>query len=589
MLIIPIGFLILVCNAGLTALSYRSLNKDAAGEGEARPSRLLRFLPDTRPARIILFAIVLIICWSPYLVAVFPGTIYNDTAVQMQQIYPEAHPLDVLSGGNIQLESDEIQRDYGSLKEDVVKSKQYHLTDAWLVDHHPFALTLLYGGLASASDALFGNWMPALAFLMIIQTLVLALELAYCTAYLRKRAAPPSLCLTGFLFFCFLPFIPLAASLIVKDTAFTLLFIPWFLMLADCLFMQGECFLRKRRMIGFILLAVGMCLTKKTGVYVVCVTALFGIALFAVRIWRAKRAAKATDALSLDESASLKSALHTGNGASALAFLLQGGICALLMFVIVPGIIFPWLNISPGGRQEMLGTLFQQTARVYSDHGKDAMTPEERKAIAGVMRTTDLEWTYSPASTDKVKIGHYLDASDEQMRDYLDAYGKIGLRYPDSYAASIVCTAAGYLSPVEPYDPALELMAWDLAFDEEREVLWPIQGTGPLREAVQAFLVFWNNVPILNLLLRGVTYCLWVPLALLFFCVRNRLKGGFLFVPWAMVALFCILGPEYQVRYFFPLIMLAPVLLGMMVALAKQAFKERGDKQRSLDASQARI
>ena len=227
-----VALLLLLMNAGLTKLAYVSLNR-----GD-EPTKLDRVLPKMMPKSVALFALILILFWSPYLVAVFPGVLYNDTTVQMQQVYEGAHPLNIRFGGNYQLGEEELEA-AEKMNEYQKRSSVLSLTDAWLIDHHPFALTLFLGGIASLSDALFGNWMPALGFLMILQTILYASALSFAIAYVRKRGAPPSLCLAVLLFFCLFPAIPYFVGMIMKDCFFTFFCIPYLLMLAESVFTKG--------------------------------------------------------------------------------------------------------------------------------------------------------------------------------------------------------------------------------------------------------------------------------------------------------------------------------------------------------------
>ena len=299
-----VGALMLLCNAGLTKLAYASLNKDAAHAAEAsrtagasepssvmqgKPAWIARVVPRLTAKSVSLFALVLLVFWSPYLVAAFPGTMYNDTAIQMQQVYEGAHPLDIRSGGNEDYGEEAIARGYGSQADDVKRAESFRLTDAWLVDHHPFALTMLYGGVASASDALFGDWIFGFGLLMACQAILLAFELAFCVAYLRKRGAPPSLGFAALAFFCIVPIVPMTAVLVMKDSVFTVLAIPYFLLLAECALSKGAVFERTRMVVLLIVVAVLMCLAKKTGIYVVGATALFGLIAALIRLGRERR------------------------------------------------------------------------------------------------------------------------------------------------------------------------------------------------------------------------------------------------------------------------------------------------------------
>lgn len=560
------ALVILLCNAGLTKLAYASLNRSILG---TRPSRAARFCPVLTVRSVMLFAGVLILFWLPYLIAVFPGITYADTDIQMEQLYAGMHPLDVLSGGYLYMSPEKVNA-LTQGNEDVIRTSKHFLTDAWILDHQPFALTLLYGNLALASDALFGNWMPALGLLMVVQVVLFSLELSFAVAYLRSRKAPIVLCLVLYLFFCLMPLIPLTAGCIMKDAVFTLFTIPFLLLLTETVLTRGALFRRKSMVAAFILVGIGMCLSRKSGLYVVLGTAAFGCVAFAIRSWRIRSAALSDG-----------SAPRGEEKRAAATFFAQGTGCAVLMFALIPGIVYPAFDIAPGGRQEMLGTLFQQTARVYAEYGPDALTPEERKAVEGVLRVSNLALEYNATITDRAKEKHYLTATDEELRAYLDAYFSMGLRFPESYFGSVMCTAYGYLSPLKGMsvgaDPVMNTRWWTLEFEDDRPVAWPIEETWPLRSALTDAYHALDGAPVVGLLFRGVLYDLWIPVLMLFFCLRNRLRGGVMVVPFAMIFAVCLVSPLYDLRYIFPVVMAAPLLIGAMVALAKRTFKERAD------------
>lgn len=554
----------LFCDAGLARLA-RPSSHDVVLQSEGAPSKLNWLIPQMTPRSIALFAGILIIFWMPYIIAAFPGSTHADTPIQMQQLYEGMHPLDVLSGGYVYI-SPEAAEHFGPIEGSGWHGSGVFPTDAQMVDHHPFAVTLLYGGLAQASDALFGNWMPAVALLLAMQVILFSGELSFSLAYLRHKGAPAGLCVAALAFFCLVPLVPNTVVSVMKDSAFALFFIPLFLMLAESVFTKGACFKSKGFVVGFVLAGVGLCLTRKSGVFVVVAVAFFGAVLYGVQALRSRRA----DGLE---------SCRVGAKAAALAFGLQGVCCIALMAAIVPGVIYPALDIAPGGRQEMLGTLFQQTARTYMDHDNGSFTDEEREAVRGVLSEEKLRDSYSALWTDPVKEKHYLDASPEDLKAYLQAYVSMGLRFPESYLASVMCVASGFLSPVHSASgwsgPRGAVWAWSLSFDGGREVLWVPEATQGLLDALRAAYDVLDDAPVISLLFRGVLYDLWIPALMLFFCVRNRLHGGILVVPFAMTLFICIVSPIYDLRYIYAVILMVPVLIGAMGALARRTLQER--------------
>ena len=93
-------------------------------------------------------------------------------------------------------------------------------------------------------------------------------------AYLRKLGAPTALCFAAYAYFCVMPFISTWALTMVKDSLFSLVYIPYFMMLLGAVATRGKSLQRPRAIVLFILLGMLLCLTKKTGIYVVVPTAV---------------------------------------------------------------------------------------------------------------------------------------------------------------------------------------------------------------------------------------------------------------------------------------------------------------------------
>ena len=103
-------------------------------------------------------------------------------------------------------------------------------------------------------------------------------------------------------------------------------------------------------------------LTKKTGIYIVIPTMVVYAVVYRRVWWRS---------------------------------LVPAALSVALMWGVMPNVVFPALDVVPGGRQEMLGTLFQQTARYVALHGVE-MSASERRAIDDVLVVDTLNECYQP-------------------------------------------------------------------------------------------------------------------------------------------------------------------------------------------------
>lgn len=521
--ILPVGLGLVAFDAlvfkGLARQSKRDLSR-------AAPSWLDRVSPQWSFRSIALFALIMMLFWLPWYIANFPGSTYWDTYYQMYQVYPENHPIAVIPWEEI-----------------------YHqtLTDAWLVDHHPIFTTLVYGAFGWVSDQLTGTWMAGVALFCTLQGLLHILAFTASTAYLRKVGCPRAVCFGIFVFFCIFPPIPTWSLCMVKDSFFGLFFIPYFMMLFEILRTKGTFLRRPRSVVLFILCALLLCLTKKTGIFVVVSTGLAATVL-----WRKQHGV-------------------------ARAFLLQAALPFVVVSLLFPLVLFPALNIQSGGKQEVLGPLFQQTARYVLDHGEE-VTPEEKDAIAAVIDYDRLADQYAYDFEDAVKYRFDLEATDEEIGAYLATYIAQGFKHPDSYFAALMSLAGFYVAPTAYVNIRMVTVDTKMG-DDHRYMLWNPEELTPLRQGMDEAYKTVANIPGFNVPLLIVTYVLWLPSLLFFMAKRRGLHCGVLFIPSLILLGFCVIAPVYDARYAVPLFDIAPLLLGAVLVLLKGRITSRAPRE----------
>ncbi len=515
----PVMALLILINLGVGRLARARI------AGEPRRSFLERITPRWQKRSVILFALIMLVLWTPWLLAMVPGGMNNDTFYQIYQVYPEHHPVRLIPffgvDNNVEL-------------------------DAWLVDHHPVLTTLIFGAFGYASDVLTGDWLCGVIAYCIIQSIVYALLYTASVAYLRRVHCPLALVLALYLFYCIMPFIPSWAFCMIKDSVFGLFVIPYFMMLFEAFRTRGAFLHKRSHVVWFVCIALLVCLTRKQGIFIVAPTAFVALLVFALSV-KEKEAAR--------------------------AFLIQLVSSVLMMALVLPLIIFPLANIHAGGRQEVLGVLFQQTARYLVDNPDD-VTEEERAAIAGVIDVEELASKYEFDSQDHVKWLVNNQMTSEQIADYLRAYVSMGLRHPGSYFAAVLGIAGYYFAPTtyifwpghKPYfehEDHVYLPSTDFLFDYS---LWMN------RNYIKVAQIYGLNTPLLM-----VVYCLWIPAAMLFVIMRRRLRCKTLILPFAIILVtFFVVAPVYDSRYIVVSFEIAPLLFGYIVAIMRRQIIDEG-------------
>lgn len=520
--IIPFGAVLVLFAAGYDRLAPRAPRTPRAPHPRRTPGRLHRL---RRPLPWPALMAVMLVFWLPWVVANFPGGTYWDTYWQMWQVYPEAHPVPLIQWPDVQDET---------------------LTTAWLVDHHPVLTTLVYGAAAWVSDQLTGTWMAGVFVLATLQVLAYAALFAHAIVRFRAWRVPLPLRAAAFALFCLLPSFPVWADCVVKDSTFGLFFFPWLMMLADCARTRGASLANKHAQMGMFALALLMCLTKKTGVFVVVATAIVCCLVFRTR--RTKQRTKQGGGQRVEHRAKERTAFA--------AFALQGVGCFVVMALLLPLLVFPLANIAPGGRQEVLGPLFQQTSRYAQAH---ALTDEEAAIIDAVVDGERVRDHYDADFQDAVKYYYRVDATDADLARYLGLWVQQGMRDPEAYFGSVAALAGQYLAPTTYLN--LRMVTVDTKLGEDqRYVLWNPDELDWLRQGLDEAYKAVASIPVVNLPFLTVTYALWLPCLMAFACWRRRSLCGILFVPLAVVVAFCVVAPVFDARYAWPLLLAAPVL-----------------------------
>lgn len=453
--------------------------------------------------RFALAAGLVVLCWLPYYILFFPGLGNPDTSMQIAWFlhYPTEW-----------------------LQYSAVRGPEVYATN-----HHPYFTTLLYGAFAKIGLLLDGNIFYGVALYCLCQMLVMALVLTGIWFYLRRLGLSGRICKVGLAFTALFPLCPLYAITMLKDTLFGLVCLTFSILLFEVARTRGERL--KQNWFCGTLIANGLlvALTKNQGVYFVAAAAVFCL-IFCRRRVRA-----------------------------AVSLVLP---VVLFQFVWLQ-ILLPAWNVAPGGRQEVLGSLFQQTARYVVMYPED-VTAEEADAIRAVIDYDHLAELYVPTLSDDVKFTYDQDATEEELSAYFQAWSQMLRRHPDAYLQALLHNIYGsfYLGN----QTALSYTDFD-----NREVAdYPelVVEKTPLLERVQPIaqilLPAVQRVPGIGLLFC-VGFYPWVVLFLFLDVLRRKQYAQLLAQLPAIlsVAVLLVSPVSGSYRYAMPMIFLLPFLTGL--------------------------
>lgn len=484
-----------------------------------------RLTPQLTAKSIALFTAVMLVCWIPCMLAFFPANMNWDTFYQISQCYPGEYPIYFIPWA-----------DAGAY------------TDARFSDHHPIFTTLVYGLFARVSDVLFGSWNAGLFVLAFLQCVVTAASLVFACAYFRRRGGARWLILLAYVLFCTSSLVSNAAMTILKDSFFAWIYVLFFIAMFEVVRSRGEVLSRRRNLLLFIALLMLLSLTKKTGIYLSVVSVVV-CALYYRRYWKQWLA----------------------------AFLAP----AVLMFVLMPYVVFPALDVIPGGKQELLGPLFQQTARYALEH-PDEVTDEQREAIDAVLPYDDLASLYDYSFSDPVKFQwRYDTASTADLVTYFGVWAQQGLQDPRTYIEATAGNCYAFFSDTATF-PITPFFGTDV--DVQLLKSWQPEAFGGLSQAYSEFYVQLADIPIVGFVLHSVLYTWWIPILCLF--ALGKRIGVLLpaLIP-TLFLIFCnLIAPTGDLRYAWPLVFTAPLLICAVVVALRGGWQHGGQSDVSASA-----
>ena len=448
-------------------------------------------------------AAAIIVCWLPYIFWLFPGVYWSDTSKQLL-----IH--------------------YGVEK---------------FTDHHPFALTYLFGWFADFGQWAFNNPIYGLYLIIVVQLTAAPLIFSWLILYTRKMGISPLLCNIELAFFALFPLFPVMFSSLAKDTISVLFFIPFCILFVDVIRSRGVSISNPWIIMAILFCGLMTCLSKKAGVYVVVPSLL------------------------------LMFIIHISKRAKAVAFAI-GAVIAIIMMVIIPKAIMPTLNIEPGGKQESIPFAIQQVAHDVKYNGED-MTPQEKKLVSDFL-TIDykkIPEAYDPQIADPVK-GTSLK-NPALFGDFVKLWLKKTIEHPVGHLESwmglvrgwfsfsnndgtpsymVVCTeSAWYYDPILKYVPQ-----------------WPLKASHS--EAARSVYDMEQSVPVLNVLFSGAFWASILPCFMLYMALRPG-KGKWhrvaSMLPVDMSFVYLLLVPVSGMggeptRYVLQLICVAPLFLALI-------------------------
>lgn len=467
---------------------------------------------------------VLWLAWVPYVILLYPGIIWFDTLTQLLQM----HGLpNVISSGQI-------------------------------TDHHPVFDSLIFNAFVQL-----GNVMHSGNFGVFLYTLVQSLVTTYAVTYMLKtwHNAGASLSLLTWLYIiiAIVPFIPIFSIGMVKDS----LFIPVFLLFfTHCsLIICKKIKLSKWLIYAVIFESILMVLTKKTGIYIIALTAV--VALLAIHGKQIK-------------------ALMAGILASAV-----------LVQVVLAALIFPAFHIAPGGKQEMLVVPFMQAARVVTTVSN--VDPDFKKAVTDLLGD-DVASRYVQFNGDYIKGNSWNSEKQAHLQAFMQQWARDITLYPKAYLEAWLGMESSWFTLPHTQLPQewknaylMQVYAEGTTFDASSQQFEEFARAADLglsnndkrfARLLQDIILWINGTALGSTLFSRALWTTWIVVLLFSFVFvswgnkRQRLTYGVAIIPFIVSYLFLWVtsnsGSIEAMRYAMSVVFGIPVVLCLLSVLVQE-------------------
>lgn len=496
----------MVCDV-FVGLIYRKLNYF---QPKLRAERKLSWFTNNRKSFFVVMGLILV-CWLPYMVALFPANCNLDTNDQIYQILGIREKMWTL--------------DSVILLDDNVLTHNYHpIFLTWVIK---FFLKL---GLALGNSLTLG-----IALMAFTQCICVAATFSFTIWYLARIGVCRKLRILTFCFFAFFPIIPIYAMTILKDSDYaplTLLVAIGFLELGR----DTDGFLHdKRKCLALAFFMFLSMLVRNNASYVFIVATPIVIFIFR-KHWKR----------------------------TALLMLIP-----LFIFIkLYSGMLLPALDIASGPKREALSIPFQQIARLVKYHSDD-LSEHDKEVISKVMcsggSVEALGERYDPEKSDFSKnfVDKYATTAD--YIELFKVWGKHLFTHFGTYVEATLNNCYGY------FFPGGSRLNYYWRFTKNTYGVQNYKAFDNARQFLCGLPNAMNQTPGLFVLTNVTTYVWTMLISFVYLLVKKKYKYLPPFIVGIVLLLTCVASPvNGLLRYAYALFLCAPLFIGTIYMSIKQ-------------------
>ena len=445
---------------------------------------------------------VILMCWLPVFLAYYPSVFAYDAEGQLYQV---------------------LAHDYST--------------------HHPLLHTLFLGAFFRLGDVLPGSYPAGMALHSIVQMLLMAVVFGYTLARLTVKKVPGALRILLLMFYALFPTNSVLALSTTKDVLFSALVLLTTLSVYEMADASGSGLARKDWLL-YTLWTVLLLLFRNNALYALLVT-IPAVCLLPGR----------------------KKAQCSTSRRRYLAFT----VLALVLSVVCSMALKTALHARNGSPREMLSIPLQQMARTRVK-AEETLSDDMRHELDQYLPAEWVFAAYNPYLADPVKNRAVIHDNPAGL---IRTWVRLGLEHPQIYIDAFLDTSVGYWfledrTHAQIYGLGTEsgfgylstdTRAMPAGFEIPQQSLLP-----GLRARMERIVSdnCYQNIPVVRILFAPAFY--WWLLCL-YMAVAIYRRNYLLLLPAVFPVCYyltLLLSPAVLVRYMYPFIVTAPVLLGCL-------------------------
>ena len=413
--------------------------------------------------------------------------------------------------------------------------------DVQITSHFSLLFSFILAKVVNLGKVLFGSYQVGFGIYCFLQMTFLSYVATKITVFCAKRIPNKIIYFINVLFFSFFPLYTLMSISAAQDSVFAGLFCLIILNVIE-LIENKDYWKNKLKPISLGILIFLLCLIRNNGFYCILISIPF--------IFLACKNKKVV---------------------VLLIFIIP-----LFAYKIYSGPVFNILGVTKTDTfREMLSIPSQQFARIYNYNLK-VFSKEELKQLKKFYPQIDdfKYYTYRQSIADPTKSVLNNKYVKSNLKDYISLWTSNGVKDPENYVEAFLLNSLGFWYPNKNYNddrmyhPYIEIEMMDAAKWNPRYVQIKRESKFPIYEKILNITIgknAWKRIPVISTIFTTGTYFIIFIFLFLLTILRRNFK--YMLPISIILGLYAtlFLSPVALFRYCFPIIMVSPLIINLIL------------------------